>query len=727
MNQSTTAALSPFLHQLSAINRVRHLARECVRARDLRSGLALHARLLRLPTAPSLLFVFNHLVSLYAKCGRLNQARICFDKIPWPNAFSLNAMLAAYVNEGLVHRARQLFDETPQRDVVSWNTLIAGYARMGYESRALGLLATVIDAHETIDGFMISGAISACSSERQGKMVHALGVCLGLTVYVSVSNALITMYSGCGLLGDGIQVFGEMRERDEVSWNAMIVAYGQHKCGLKALGLFQEMVRVGVRIDMYTLASVLTCYSNLEDLNGGRHFHGLLIKSGFDSNCHVGSGLIDMYSKCGCVNDAYKVFDSIPCRDLVLWNTMIMGFALNQRPEEAIGVFRELLRVGFEPDDCTLVCILSACSDLSAPLQGRQVHALVARYEPHLSCHLAVGNALVSMYAKCGGLIDARCLFDRMPEHNAVSCNAMIGGYAQHGQGSEALEIFECMKMWCIKPTEVTFLSVLCACSHTGRVDEGITYFESMTRDYGIEAGLEHYSCLVDLLGRAGRLKEARDVVVNMPFEPNSKAAGWAALLGACRIHGNVELGAEAASQLIALEPQNAAGYVMLSNMHAEARQWKEVAAVRKMMRDKAVKKVPGCSWIEVKNKLHVFVSEDSYHPMINKIYHFLESISGKMRDSGYVPNVRWALAREEDVEKERRLRHHSEKLAVAFGLMSTGVGVPIMVMKNLRICGDCHNAIKFMSKIVEREITVRDAHRFHCFKEGRCSCGDYW
>ncbi|KAL4185602.1 hypothetical protein AMTRI_Chr10g231460 [Amborella trichopoda] len=636
MNPSTAVALSPFLHQLSALNCARSIACECVRTRDLLTGLTLHAQLLRSPTAPPFLFVFNLHVSLYAKCGHLNQACICFNQIPWPNAFSLNAMLAAYVSEGLVHRARELFNETAQRDVVSWNTLIAGYARMGYESGALGLLSTMIDSNETVDGFTISGAISACSSERQGKIVHALGVCLGLTVYVSVSNALITMYSGCGLLDDGIQVFVEMRERDEISWKAMIVAYGQHRCGLEALGLFQEMVRVGVRLDMYTLASVLTCYSNLEDLNGGRHFHGVLIKSGFDSNGHVASGLIDMYSECGRRNDAYKIFDSIPCRDLVLWNTMIMGFALNERPEEAIGVFRELLRVGFEPDGCTLVCILSACSDLSLPLQGRQVHALVAQYEPHLSRHLVVGNALV----------------------------------------------------------------------HTGRVDEGISYFESMTRDYCIEARFEHYSCLVDLLGRAGRLKEAREVVVTMPFEPNAKAVGWAALLGACRICGNVELGAEAASQLVALEPHNAAGYVMLSNMHAEAGQWHEVAAIRKMMRDKGVKKVPGCSWIEVKNKLHVFVVEDSYHPMIDTIYQFLESISGKMRDLGY-----------EDVEKKRRLRHHSEKLAVAFGLMSTGVGD----------CGDCDNAIKFMSKIVEREIIVRDAHRFHCFKEGRCSCGDYW
>ncbi|ERN05828.1 hypothetical protein AMTR_s00006p00261060 [Amborella trichopoda] len=506
MNPSTAVALSPFLHQLSALNCARSIACECVRTRDLLTGLTLHAQLLRSPTAPPFLFVFNLHVSLYAKCGHLNQACICFNQIPWPNAFSLNAMLAAYVSEGLVHRARELFNETAQRDVVSWNTLIAGYARMGYESGALGLLSTMIDSNETVDGFTISGAISACSSERQGKIVHALGVCLGLTVYVSVSNALITMYSGCGLLDDGIQVFVEMRERDEISWKAMIVAYGQHRCGLEALGLFQEMVRVGVRLDMYTLASVLTCYSNLEDLNGGRHFHGVLIKSGFDSNGHVASGLIDMYSECGRRNDAYKIFDSIPCRDLVLWNTMIMGFALNERPEEAIGVFRELLRVGFEPDGCTLVCILSACSDLSLPLQGRQVHALVAQYEPHLSRHLVVGNALVSR---------------------------------------------------------------------------------------------------------------------------------------ACRICGNVELGAEAASQLVALEPHNAAGYVMLSNMHAEAGQWHEVAAIRKMMRDKGVKKVPGCSWIEVKNKLHVFVVEDSYHPMIDTIYQFLESISGKMRDLGYVPDVR--------------------------------------------------------------------------------------
>lgn len=582
-----------------------------------------------------------------------------------------------------------------------------------------------------MDGFTLSAVITACCDDVGliGQL-HSVAVSSGFDSYVSVNNALLTYYGKNGDLDDAKRVFYGMGGiRDEVSWNSMIVAYGQHQEGSKALGLFQEMVRRGLSVDMFTLASVLTAFTCLEDLSGGLQFHGQLIKTGFHQNSHVGSGLIDLYSKCGGgMSDCRKVFEEITEPDLVLWNTMVSGYSQNEEfSEDALECFRQMQGIGYRPNDCSFVCVISACSNLSSPSQGKQIHSLALKSDIP-SNRISVDNALIAMYSKCGNLQDARRLFDRMAEHNTVSLNSMIAGYAQHGIEMESLHLFQWMLERQIAPTSITFISVLSACAHTGRVEEGWNYFNMMKEKFNIEPEAEHYSCMIDLLGRAGKLSEAENLIARMPFNPGS--IGWASLLGACRTHGNIELAVKAANQVLQLEPSNAAPYVVLSNMYASAGRWEEVATVRRFMRDRGVKKKPGCSWIEVKKRIHVFVAEDSSHPMIKEIYEFLEEMSGKMKRAGYVPDVRWALVKDDGTrggEKEIRLGHHSEKLAVAFGLISTKDGEPILVVKNLRICGDCHNAIKFISAIAGREITVRDAHRFHCFKEGQCSCGDYW
>lgn len=581
-----------------------------------------------------------------------------------------------------------------------------------------------------MDGFTLSAMIVALSGDIVGtKQIHGLALPCGFNYFASVNNSLITNYSNNGFLDEAKRAFDEMGSeiRDEVSWNSMIVAYGQHKEGSMALELFQEMVRRGFKIDVFTLASVLTSFTSLEDLSGGLQFHAQLIKSGFEENSHVGSGLIDLYSKCGEIVDAEKVFEKVKEPDLVLWNTMISGYSQHTEfSEEALDCFQEMQRHGFCPDDCSFVCVISACSNLSSPAQGKQLHSLAIKSEIPKN-RVSVNNSLIALYSKCGNLNDASRVFNRMSEHNTVSFNSMIAGYAQHGHGIKALVLFQKMLESDIAPTSITFISVLSACAHTGKVDEGWDYFNSMKKKYSIEPCAEHYSCMIDLLGRAGRLEEAEGLIMTMPFKPG--LIEWAALLGACRTHGNIELGAKAAKQLLQLEPSNAAAYVMLSNMYASIGKWDDVATVRKLMRDRRVKKKPGCSWIEVNKEIHVFIAEDSSHPMIREIYGFLEEMYRKMKVAGYVPDVRWALVRDDakEGEKEMRVGHHSEKLAIAFGLISTKDGVPILVMKNLRICGDCHNAIKFISAIVGREITVRDAYRFHCFQEGRCSCGDYW
>ncbi|GLU20171.1 hypothetical protein SLE2022_363830 [Rubroshorea leprosula] len=707
----------------------RNLLKTCIAERDLLTGKSLHALYIK-SLVPSSTYLSNHFILLYSKCRRLMAARNSFEQTPEPNVFSFNAIIAAYAKESLTHIARQLFEQIPEPDIVSYNTLISAYADCGEPEPAFHLFTSMKEMVLDMDGFTLSGVITACSNDvcliRQ---LHSFAILVGFDSYVSVNNALIANYSKNGFLEEAKRIFYGMGEgRDEVSWNSMIVVYGQHREGAKALALFQEMVRRGLDVDMFTLASVLTAFTCLEDLLGGLQFHAKLIKTGFHRNSHVGSGLIDLYSKCGGgMLDSRKVFEEIPQPDLVLWNTIISGYSQNKELSvEALESFRDMQRIGYRPDDCSFVCVISACSNLSSPSQGKQLHASALKCE--FPNRISVNNALVAMYSKCGNLLDGRRLFDRMPEHNTVSWNSMIAGYAQHGIGTESLLLFAQMLERGITPTSITFISVLSSCAHTGRVVEGWKYFNMMKEKFGIEPEAEHYSCMIDLLGRAGKLSEAERLIEAMPFDPGSIC--WAALLGACRTYGNMDLALKAANQFLQLEPSNAVPYVMLANMYASAGKWEEVASVRKLMRDRGARKKPGCSWIEVNKMVHVFVAEDSSHPMIKEIYKYLAEMSRKMKQVGYVPDFRWTLVKDDEIEpeeKEMRLGHHSEKLAVAFGLLSTKDGEPIFVVKNLRICGDCHNAIKFISAITRREITVRDARRFHCFKEGHCSCGDYW
>ncbi|KAF8104903.1 hypothetical protein N665_0166s0084 [Sinapis alba] len=710
----------------------RDLLLKCVAERDLFTGKTLHARYVKSLVASST-YLSNHFVNLYSKCGRLSSARAAFDSTERPNVFSYNVIVKAYAKDSKIHIARQLFDEIPQPDTVSYNTLISGYADARETVSAMILFKRMRELGFEVDGFTLSGLIAACCDRVELIMqLHCFAVSGGFDSYSSVNNAFVSYYSKGGLLREAVSVFYGMGAlRDEVSWNSMIVAYGQHKEGAKALALYKEMILKGFRIDMYTLASVLNALTSLNDLIGGRQFHGKLIKAGYHQNSHVGSGLIDFYSKCGGLNgmsDAEKVFQEILSPDLVIWNTMISGYSMNEElSEEAVKSFRQMQRIGHRPDDCSFVCVTSACSNLCSTSQGKQIHGLAIK--SHIpSNRISVNNSLISMYYENGNLQDARRVFDRMPELNAVTYNCMIKGYAQHGRVTEALLLYQQMLDSGIAPNNITFVAVLSACVHSGKVAEGQNYFNTMKERFKIEPEAEHYSCMIDLLGRAGKLEEAERFIDSMPFKAGPVA--WAALLNACRKHKNITLAERAANELMGMKPNADTPYVMLANMYTDAGRWEEMAAVRKLMRSRRIRKKPGCSWIEVKKKEHVFVAEDWSHPMIREVCEYLEEMMKKMKKLGYVMDKKWAMVKVDEAgegEEEMRLGHHSEKLAVAFGLMSTGHGEEIVVKKNLRICGDCHNAIKFMSEVAGREIIVRDNLRFHCFKDGKCSCGDYW
>eukprot|EP01018_Ginkgo_biloba_P014909 Gb_35786 [translate_table: standard] len=662
------------------------LLQGCVNMKSLAEGKLVHAHM-NITGFEAELFLGNNLVNMYAKCGSMVDARHVFDRMPVRNAFSWNTMIAGYVKCENVENARQLFDRMPTLNVFSWNTMLAGYANSG----------SIEYARQLFDRMPLRNVFSW--------------------------NTMIGAYAKCGSIECARQLFDEMPERDLVSWTTIIAVYSQHGCGKEAVHLFEQMLQDGMKPNQFTFASILNASTIVPSQDQGKQVHVHIIRSGFDLNVFVGSALIDFYTKWGSTDDAQKVFENMHDRNVVSWTALIAGYAQNGHDQEALELFFQMRLDGTTPDQFTFSTVLSACASLASLEKGKQVHTdlIKTRFQPYV----CVGNALVTMYAKCGSIDDALQAFNKMPERDGVSWSAIIAGYAQHGYGNEALKFYDQMLQVGMKPDNVTFISVLHACSHAGLVDAGCHYFDSMNRDYCITPSADHYGCLIDLLGRAGRLDEAEDIVNSMPFEPNAYA--WGALLGACRIHGNVKLGKRAAECLFELDPLNPATYVLLSNIYADDGGWDDVAKVRNMMKDRGIKKKPGCSWIEVKNMVHTFTVGDRSHVQTSQIYVLLEKLAVQMKEAGYLPDMKYMLHDVEEEDKEHSLCHHSEKLAIAFGLISITPGRPIRVVKNLRVCGDCHVAIKFISKIVGRNIVVRDANRFHHFKDGLCSCGDYW
>uniref|UniRef100_A0A5B7A0K2 DYW domain-containing protein n=1 Tax=Davidia involucrata TaxID=16924 RepID=A0A5B7A0K2_DAVIN len=338
---------------------------------------------------------------------------------------------------------------------------------------------------------------------------------------------------------------------------------------------------------------------------------------------------------------------------------------------------------------------------------------------------LPVIGALLTLYARCGELELGRRVFDQMDERDVVSWNSMISSYGIHGFGTKAIKLFEEMISNGVSPSPISFVCVLGACSHAGLVEEGKALFESMVKEHRIYPSVEHYACMVDLLGRANRLDEAAKVIADMRIEPGPKV--WGSLLGSCRIHCNVELAERASKRLFELEPTNAGNYVLLADIYAEARMWDEVRSVKKLLEARGLQKVPGRSWIEVKRKIHSFMSVDEFNPRMEQIHALLLKLLTEMKEKGYVPETKVVLYELDAEEKERIVLGHSEKLAVAFGLINTNKGDPIRITKNLRLCEDCHSFTKFISKFANKEILVRDVNRIHHFKDGACSCGDYW
>lgn len=514
--------------------------------------------------------------------------------------------------------------------------------------------------------------------------------------------------------------------RDAFLFNTLIRAHAESPASCPdAVSFFSLMLRHGVSPNKFTFPFLLKACAGHGSAAVGMQAHASAAKHGFAGDPYVMNTLVHMYASFGAdtLSSARKLFDSMPETSSVSWSAMIGGYVRCGLCNEAVALFRRMQVAGVPPDEVTLIIVLSACADLGALEHARWIGSYIDR--ENIPKTLELCNAQVNALAKCGDIEGAVKLFDLMPQKSIVSWTSVIDGLAMHGHGREAVAVFEKMKKSGVAPDDVTFIGVLSACNHAGMVDEGCRYFAAMKEQHCIEPKIEHYGCMVDLFSRAGLLERAASFIRSMPIEPNPII--WRTFVGGCRLHGQGGAGESLSMQLIAEDPAHSSNYVLLSNVYAMRRQYEKKVEVRRKMSEKGIRKVPGCSMLELGGEIHEFVAGDSSHPQHREITAMAEEVTRRLRRAGYVPATAEVLLDVDEEDKEGALCRHSERLAIAFALLRTAPGTAIRVVKNLRVCGDCHEVTKLISQLYRREIMVRDRTRFHLFRDGACSCKDFW
>ncbi|RWR90663.1 putative pentatricopeptide repeat-containing protein [Cinnamomum micranthum f. kanehirae] len=587
--------------------------------KSLKQAIRHHSHIIKNGILPSVFFN-NQLIEIYCKNGLLFQARHLFDRMPERNVFTWNAIIAGYVKNNGLTEARSLFDTAREKDPVTYNSMISGYVGGGHECQALELFAEMHGNGTHIDEFTLTSMLNLAarmSVVGYGKQIHAYMMktnndsdCFGV-------SSLIDMYSKCGCFLDAFRVFSEPGERDlvsknamaaarcrqgeldlalnvfwkdmdsndTVSWNTLISGCAQNGRGEMALELFTLMAKNGVRKNEHTFASVLSACSSLKALKHGKEIHACVLKNGLTLE------FVHKWWLSGC----------------------LLEFRMKEK-----GV----------PDALILINVLSACAIQSALNHGKEIHTYILRSWVEIEEKL--GSALVDMYAKCGEIKYSEETFKRITGKDRVLYNAMMGGFAHHGRVNETIRIFKDMLYNCIRPDAITFIALLSACRHAGLVEEGEKYFDSMIKNHGISPEIDHYSCIIDLLGRAGQLDKALLMIERMEVKPD--AIIWGTFLNACKMNRNVELAREAEEKLLRMEEDNGARYVQLANTYAAKGEWSEMGRIRRKMREMEVKKHPGCSWVYVENKMKIFVSNDRLHPEAEATYRMLEALNAEMK-----------------------------------------------------------------------------------------------
>ncbi|KAF7819348.1 putative pentatricopeptide repeat-containing protein [Senna tora] len=675
-------------------------------------------------TFATLLSGFNESDSVY----QVQQVHAHIVKLGYDSTLMVcNSLLDSYCKTRCLGLACHLFTHMPDKDSVSFNALLTGLTKDGLNQEAISLFFDMQKLGFRPTEFTFAAILCtgiALDHTVFGQQIHGLVVKTNFVWNVFVANALLDFYSKHDCVAEVRKLFYEMPELDGISYNVLITCHAWNDQLKESLDLFRELQFTKFDRRQFPFATILSIAANTLNLEMGRQIHSQAIVTAADSEILVGNSLVDMYAKCDKFDEANRIFSNLTYQSSVPWTALISAYVQKGFNEEALNLFIEMHRAKKSADSATFASILRACASLASLSLGKQLHSFIMR-SGYIS-NVFSGSALLDMYAKCGSIKDTLQMFQEMPVRNSVSWNALISAHAQNGDGDLALRSFEQMVHSGLQPNSVSFLSVLCACSHCGLVEEGSKYFNSMTQTYKLVPRREHYASMVDMLCRSGKFDEAERLMTQMPFEPDEIM--WTSILNSCRIHKNQELAKKAADQLFNMKVlRNAAPYVSMSNIYAAAGQWDSVGKVKKAMRERGIRKLPAYSWVEVKHKIHVFSANDENHPQREEIMKKIDELAEQMEKEGYKPDPNCTLHDVDEEQKIESLKYHSERIAIAFALISTPEGTPILVMKNLRACTDCHAAIKVISKIVKREITVRDSSRFHHFRNGHCSCGDYW
>ncbi|CDY26156.1 BnaA06g12610D [Brassica napus] len=606
---------------------------------------------------------------------------------------------------GFPDDSRSVFDALRKKNLFQWNAVISSYSRNELHHDVLEMFIEMITESGLLpDNFTFPCVVKACagvSEVRVGLAVHGLVVKTRLVEDVFVSNALVSFYGTHGYVSEALKVFSVMPERNLVSWNSMIRVFSDNGLSEECFLFLGEMMEEddgAFTPDVATLATLLPVCAREREMGVGKGVHGLAMKLSLDKEVVVNNALTDMYSKCGCLNDAKVIFKLNNNKNVVSWNTMVGGFSATGDPRLSLDAYSQMKSSGLLPDVFTVCSLLSACSQLKSLRLGKEVHGFIIRnrLERDSFDNAFIACSVIDMYAKNGSVMESFKVFDGLKERSVASWNAMVMGYGIHGRAKEAIKLFEEMQRTGHSPDELTFLGVLTACNHSGLVHEGVRYLDQMKHSFGMNPSLKYYACVIDMLGRAGKLDEALKIATEeMSEEPD--VGIWNSLLSSCRIHQNLEMGEKIAAKLFVLEPGRTENYVLLSNLYAGSGKWDEVRKVRQRMKEMSLRKDAGCSWIELNGKVFSFVAGESSSDGFEEIksrWSLLEREIGKM---GYRPDtssVQHELSEEEKIEQ---LRGHSEKLAITYGLIRTSEGTTLRVYKNLRICVDCHNAAKLL------------------------------
>ncbi|XP_073277204.1 pentatricopeptide repeat-containing protein At4g35130, chloroplastic [Primulina huaijiensis] len=644
------------------------------------------------------------------------------------DVYICNALIFMYAKVGCVGDSEKVFEWMPVKDLVSWNSMINGYVLAGEGRNSLKCLQKMQASGVKPDRFSIISALGGCALERNllnGKEIFCHVFRNGFELDLMIQCSLIDMFGKCGQVDYAERFFGRISNKNVVIRNAMIAAYALNGLSLKSISCLVGMQEDCCdRPDAITMINLLPSCSKMRALRHGKAIHGYAIKNVFLPHLVLETALIDMYGKCGGVTLAEWLFLHMEEKNLISWNAIMAAFMQNGLFRKAVEFLFKLRTEPFFPDQMTFAIILPAYAEAALLREGKQIHGLITKLG--FSSNTFICNSLIHMYAKCGDLMSSQNVFDGICCKDVISWNTIIMAYAIHGFGANSIRLFsEMTKEGYNKPNGSTFVSLLTACSIGGNVNEGQKYFDLMKRDYDIDPGIEHYGCVLDLLGRLGNLDLAKRFIDEMPLKPTPRI--WGSLLSASRHHRNIEMAELCAEHILSLDNNNTGCYVLLSNMYADVGKWDDAERVRCLMEKEGLEKTIGRSTVEVHAKAYVFTNHDRSQAESNIVYNVLDILLRRIGEDCHVYGPSKFKPPELIKRRAGSPTFHGVRLAICFGLISSSVGKPVLVRKNTRICEDCHRAAKKMSEGTNREIVVGDPKTYHHFKNGHCSCGDYW